>query len=53
MDECTKEKSTKVLISINDATSGQIGEELRPESSTTSNINEQRMKASRKMSRDL
>ena len=38
---------------LNDATSGQIGEELRPESSTTSNINEQRMKAARKMSRDL
>jgi hypothetical protein len=38
---------------LNDATSGQIGEELRPESSTTSNINEQRMKAAHKMSRDL
>jgi hypothetical protein len=38
---------------LNDATSGQIGEEPRPEPSTTENINEQRMKVARRMSRDL
>ncbi len=40
---------------LNDATSGQIGEEPRPEpsSSKPSDINEQRMKSARKMSRDL
>jgi hypothetical protein len=41
---------------LNDATSGQIGEELRPEPSSpesSSDINEQRLKAARKMSRDL
>ena len=40
---------------LNDATSGQIGEEPMPEpsSSKPSDINEQRMKAARKMSRDL
>jgi hypothetical protein len=39
---------------LNDATSGQIGEEPRPEpSSTSSDINEQRIKAARKMSRSL
>jgi hypothetical protein len=44
---------------LNDAISGQIGEEPRPEpSSTTSSepsydINEQRIRAARKMSRDL
>jgi hypothetical protein len=40
---------------LNDATSGQIGEEPRPESSSYKpfDINEQRMKAARKMSRDL
>jgi hypothetical protein len=40
---------------LNDATSGQIGEEPRPEPSASkpSDINEQRMKAARKMSRDL
>jgi hypothetical protein len=44
---------------LNDATSGQIGEEPRPEQSSpsssepSSDINEQRLKAARKMSRDL
>jgi hypothetical protein len=44
---------------LNDATSGQIGEEPRPEPSSSSSsepspdINEQRLKAARKMSRDL
>jgi hypothetical protein len=45
---------------LNDATSGQIGgEEPRPEpsspssSESSSDINEQRIKAARKMSRDL
>jgi hypothetical protein len=41
---------------LNDATSGQIGEEPRPEASSSgpsSDINEQRIKAARKMSRDL
>jgi hypothetical protein len=43
---------------LNDATSGQIGEELRPEPSSSpskpsSDINEQRLKAARKMSRHL
>ena len=39
---------------LNDATSGQFGgEELRPEPSTTEDINEQRIKAARKMSRSL
>ena len=38
---------------LNDATSGQFGEELRPELSTTEYINEQRIKAARKMSRSL
>jgi len=44
---------------LNDATSGQIGEEPRPEPSSTtssepsSDINEQRIKAACKMSRDL
>ena len=40
---------------LNDATSGQIGEEPRPEpsSSKPSDINEQCMKSARKMSRDL
>ena len=40
---------------LNDATSGQIGEEPRPEPSSpsSSNINEQRLKSARKMSRDL
>jgi hypothetical protein len=41
---------------LNDATSGQIGEEPRPEPSSSeppSDINEQRIKAARKMSRDL
>jgi len=40
---------------LNDATSGQIGEEPRPEpsSSKPSDINEQRMKSARKVSRDL
>jgi hypothetical protein len=44
---------------LNDATSGQIGKEPRPEPSSTtsselsSDINEQRIKAARKMSRDL
>jgi len=40
---------------LNDATSGQIGEEPRPEpsSSKPTDINEQRIKAARKMSRDL
>jgi hypothetical protein len=41
---------------LNDATSGQIGEEPRPEPSSSkpsSDINEQRMKSARKMSRDL
>jgi len=40
---------------LNDATSGQIGEEPRPEpsSSKPTDKNEQRIKAARKMSRDL
>jgi hypothetical protein len=39
---------------LNDATSGQIGEEPRPEPSPKpSDINEQRIKAARKMSRSL
>jgi hypothetical protein len=40
---------------LNDATSGHIGEEPRPEPSSSgpSDINEQRIKAARKMSRDL
>ena len=47
---------------LNDATSGQIGEEPRPEPSSSpspssaessSDINEQRIKTARKMSRDL
>ena len=40
---------------LNDATSGQIGEEPRPEpsSSKPTDINEQRIKAARKISRDL
>ena len=44
---------------LNDATSGQIGEEPRPEPSPSSskpsdnNLNEQRLKSARKMSRDL
>ena len=40
---------------LNDATSGQIGEEPRPEpsSSKPSDIHEQRIKAARRMSRDL
>jgi hypothetical protein len=41
---------------LNDATSGQIGEEPRPEPSSSdpsSDINEQRIKAACKMSRDL
>jgi hypothetical protein len=42
---------------LNDATSGQIGEEPRPEpsspSSPSSDINDQRLKAARKMSRHL
>jgi hypothetical protein len=44
---------------LNDATSGQIGEEPRPEPSSpsssepSSDINEQRIKAARKMSRSL
>ena len=45
---------------LNDATSGQIGEEPRPEPSSpssssdpSSNINEQRLKTAHKMSRDL
>jgi hypothetical protein len=42
---------------LNDATSGQIGEEPRPElsklSEPSSDINEQRIKTARKMSRDL
>jgi hypothetical protein len=45
---------------LNDATSGQIGEEPRPEPSSpssssepSSNVNEERIKAARKMSRDL
>ena len=41
---------------LNDATSGQIGEEPSPEASSSgpsSDINEQRIKAARKMSRDL
>jgi hypothetical protein len=44
---------------LNDATSGQIGEEPRPEPSKPSSsadnddIDEQRLKAARKMSRDL
>ena len=44
---------------LNDATSGQIGEEPRPESSSSSSpepssdINEQRLNAARKMSRHL
>ena len=38
---------------LNDATSGQFGEELRPEPSTTEDINQQRIKAARKMSRSL
>jgi hypothetical protein len=41
---------------LNDATSGQIGEEPRPEPSPSKpfpDINEQRIKTARKMSRDL
>jgi hypothetical protein len=45
---------------LNDATSGQIGEETRPEPSSSpslsepsSDINEQRIRVARKMSRDL
>jgi hypothetical protein len=43
---------------LNDATSGQIGEEPRlepssPSSEPSSDINEQRIRAARKMSRDL
>ena len=47
---------------LNDATNGQIGEEPRPEPSSpsspsssepSSDVNEQRIKAARKMSRDL
>jgi hypothetical protein len=40
---------------LNDATSGQIGEEPRPEPSSSKppDINEQRIKTARKMSRDL
>ena len=46
---------------LNDATSGQMGQEPRPEpsklvppsSKTSDDINEQRLKAARKMSRDL
>ena len=46
---------------LNDATSGQIGEEPRPEPSSSpssssepsSDINEQRIRVARKMSRDL
>ena len=45
---------------LNDATSGQIGEEPRPEPSPppsklsdNNNLNEQRVKSARKMSRDL
>ena len=39
---------------LNDATSGQIGEEPRPEpSSEPSDIIQQRRKAARKMSRDF
>jgi hypothetical protein len=40
---------------LNDATSGQIGEEPRPEQSSSkpTDINEQRIKAARKISRDL
>jgi hypothetical protein len=41
---------------LNDATGGQIGEEPRPEPSSSgpsSDINEQRIKTARKMSRDL
>jgi hypothetical protein len=41
---------------LNDSTSGQIGEEPRPEPSSSepsSEINEQRIRAALKMSRDL
>jgi hypothetical protein len=55
-----RKKPLKRDQALNDATSGQIGEEPRPEPSSTtssgrpsSDINEQRIKAARKMSRDL
>jgi hypothetical protein len=40
---------------LNDATGGQMGEQPRPQPSkpTDDNLNEQRQRAARKMSRDL
>ena len=40
---------------LNDATGGQMGEQPRPQPSkpTDDNLNEQRLKAARKVSRDL
>jgi hypothetical protein len=40
---------------LNDATGGQMGEQPRPQSSkpTDDNLNEQRQRAARKMSRDM
>jgi hypothetical protein len=38
---------------LNDATSGQIGEEPRSVPEQTSNLKNERMKTARKMSRDM
>jgi hypothetical protein len=38
---------------LNDATSGQIGEEPRSIEDQTSNLENERMKTARKMSRDI
>ena len=38
---------------LNDATSGQIGEEPRSAPEQTSDLKNERMKAARKMSRDM
>ena len=50
-----RENPLKCDQALNDATSGKIGEEPRPEPSSgpSSNINEQPIKAACKISRDL
>jgi len=50
---CRKEESLKRDQALNDATSGQIGEEPRSAPEKTSDLTNERMKTARKMSRDI
>jgi hypothetical protein len=48
-----KENPLKRDQALNDATSGQIGEEPRSVQDKNSNLENERMKTARKMSRDM